>query len=714
MGSNLNKISSLFSHVGDVILFKSIRRGLTLTIPILLIGSFCIILLNLPISPYQDFITSIPLLISFLLSIHAITFGAFSLYVAISISLSYAQIYAEKHGDFFVQGAPFAALGAYLLLVGLGSEDFSVAVFSTQSLFIAIVSSLGASALYCSIMHRPGRYRRLYGNATDTLFNRALASIFPIVIVVLLAAVVNMAVSLTFGVSSVDELFFRGVSSFFPSDTSSLSSGLLYLFLNNVMWFFGIHGGNMLAGVATNVFVPGTALNAELIASGAEPSAVITKTFLDTFASIGGAGALFSLLLAVLFFGRHRNMKRLSRLGAAPVLFNINEIMLFGLPVIWNPFFLIPLLVVPLVNLVIAYGATIAGLVPYVTVDVSWITPPFIGGYLATQSYAGAILQLVNIVVGMLIYLPFLRIFEKSLKRTEKNEFEGLLSRFKQSELERDRLLLTTLPGTIGHLVRALSEDLRRAIDEGTFDLYYQPQFNIDDDAVGAEALLRWNHPVHGMMYPPLVVGLAEETGLINKLERKVLLRGLDAAKEVQDLALEGKLWPTFSISVNATSRALQNEDFINEVIEGVKKRGLDPGRLIIEATEHEALHMTEDTTGLLRRLTDAGIPLAIDDFSMGQTSFKYLETSSFSIVKLDGGIARGVMGNARSAEIVASITKLSQQLSFKVLSEYVETSEQRDQLKELGCLYFQGYLYSPAVPFKDMITLVQKEKPGS
>jgi lactose/cellobiose-specific phosphotransferase system IIC component len=679
-----------------------------LTIPILLIGSFCVVFLNLPVPAYQDLIAEFPLFTDFLLAVHFVTLGVFSLYVAFSISVSYTQVYAEKHGDFFTQGAPFAAVGSYLALVGIGSENFAISVLSTRSLFVAIFASLLATVIYCRIIHRPTRYHRTYSSAADSFFNRALTAVFPVIIVVLTATAINSAISFAFGVDSFEELFFIGISSFFPADTDSLGSGILYLFLNNLMWFFGIHGGNMLDGVAQDIFLPGTALNAELIAAGESATHVITKTSLDVFASIGGAGALLSLLLAVLIFGRHRNMKKLSGYAAAPMVFNISEVMLFGLPVIWNPTMIIPFILVPIVNIVITYFAMTLGLVPYVTVETSWITPPIFGGYFATGSIAGAVLQAVCLVVGMFIYLPFLRLYEKTLEMSEKNEYQGLLSRFQEAEFDRGNLVLTTLPGTLGLLVRALSEDLRRAINEKNFDLYYQPQFDINDKGVGAEALLRWNHPVHGMMYPPLIVRLAEEIGMIEELESAVLEKALEDAQQAQRIANAGMIDKKFAISVNSTARALQNVSFVNKAISGVEERNLDSGRLVIEATEHDALTLNKTTTSLLTKLVDAGIPLAIDDFSMGHTSFKYLETSTFSIVKLDGSIARGVMENARYAEIVSAITRLSEQLNFLVLAEYVETREQRDLLHELGCTYFQGYLYSPAVPFEEMLEIVK------
>ena len=446
------------------------------------------------------------------------------------------------------------------------------------------------------------------------------------------------------------------------------------------MWFFGIHGGNMLDGVAQSVFVPGTAANAAALAAGGEPVQIVTKTFLDVFASIGGAGALLSLLAAILLFGRRRSARRLSAFAAVPMCFNISEIMLFGLPVVWNPALFVPFIAV------VSYAAMAAGLVPPVVVDVSWTTPPLVGGYVATGSPAGAVLQLACIALGTVLYLPFLRRYERLADAHARVQYDALLSSFQDDERAGRSVELVTAAGSLGAVARSLAEDVRAAVDAGAFELRYQPQFDADGRAVGAEALLRMEHPVYGWLYPPLVIELARVAGAGGELERAVFERALADAQAAEALAHAGELDAGFS------------------VIDAFRARGLDAGRVVVEATEREALLWDAGAHDLLRRVADAGMPLAIDDFSMGRTSFQYLETSVFSVVKLDGTIAKGVMENERYAEIVSSIADLSEHLGFTVLAEYVETAEQRDVLKTLGCSYFQGYLYAPALPFDEMV----------
>lgn len=699
----LDKVDALFARLEDVMAFQAIRQGLILTIPVLLVGSFCLIFLNLPLAPYQDALAGAPRVEGLLDLVYDGTMGIFSLYVSVAVALRYANACAERFGGFFVQGAPFAALAAYLMSVGFGTEGFDPIVLSTRSLFIAIVCGLASSVLYCRLV-RLRRTRRLYGDSLDNVFNQAVSGLLPIAAVIALFGAANAAVAALSGSSCIEQLFFDSVSALFPLATATLGSGLLYLFLNNVMWFFGIHGGNMLDGVAQSVFVPGTAANAAALAAGGEPVQIVTKTFLDVFASIGGAGALLSLLAAILLFGRRRSARRLSAFAAVPMCFNISEIMLFGLPVVWNPALFVPFIAVPLVNMVVSYAAMAAGLVPPVVVDVSWTTPPLVGGWVATGSPAGAVLQLACIVLGTVLYLPFLRRYERLADAHARVQYDALLSSFQDDERAGRSVELVTAAGSLGAVARSSAEDVRAAVDAGAFELRYQPQFDADGRAVGAEALLRMEHPVYGWLYPPLVIELAREAGAGGELERAVFERALADAQAAEALAHAGELDAGFSVSVNATATMLQDEAAVGFVIDAFRARGLDAGRVVVEATEREALLWDAGAHDLLRRVADAGMPLAIDDFSMGRTSFQYLETSVFSVVKLDGTIAKGVMENERYAEIVSSIADLSEHLGFTVLAEYVETAEQRDVLKTLGCSYFQGYLYAPALPFDEMV----------
>lgn len=705
----IGKIISWFYRSEGKLAFISLRQGLAYTTPVLLIGSFCLVILNFPVPSYQEFIAGGPFLIQVLEILYQATMGILPLYVSAGIAIAYARIYEERYSNVFAIGAPFASVGSYLILCGFGNPGFTIEVLGSQSLFIAVICGLGAAALYCTYARRTKNVVRYTGTTGDRFFDHISSSVPPITLIVLLAALINTAAIYIFPVTSFEALVYAAINSLFSPGASILDNSVLYVFLGSVFWFFGFHGANMFEGAAQALLVPGTQENAALIASGMDPINIMTKAFLDAFVFIGGAGALISLLLAIFFFGRRRSIRRLGYVSTIPTIFNINETLLFGLPIVWNPVLGIPFILVPLVNLCISYFATVFGLVPYVTVDVSWTTPPILGGYLVTGSIAGSILQIVNIIIGMFIYLPFLRFYEKVVEGNERNVYEKLFDRLRQSETRKEPIVLTDLSGRIGSTARTLANDLEYALEEGALEMYFQPQFDTEKKIVGAESLLRWKHPTYGMIYPPLVVKLADEKGILVNLEKEVLRMSLDAAERIKELIDEKAISGRITVSVNVSATFLQNGSSVSAFLAEYEQRDIDPRWFIIEATEQDALVLDDSTYDILTRLSTAGVDLAIDDFSMGHASYRYLESSIFDFVKLDGGLVKGIMDNKRFAAVVASIARLAAKLDLIILAEFVETDEQMHKLKEMGCVYFQGYLVSPAVPFDDFIAAIKR-----
>ena len=155
--------------------------------------------------------------------------------------------------------------------------------------------------------------------------------------------------------------------------------------------------------------------------AGEAPTNILTKEFFDCFVLIGGCGTTISLLLAIIIFSKNSSRRNMGYTAAIPMIFNINELMVFGLPIIFNPIMLIPFLATPLVCYSLSYASIATGIVPMITNEVEWTTPIILGGYTATGSVNGAILQVVNVIVGVLIYAPFVRILDKySTKEMQK------------------------------------------------------------------------------------------------------------------------------------------------------------------------------------------------------------------------------------------------------------------------------------------------------
>ena len=285
---------------------------------------------------------------------------------------------------------------------------------------------------------------------------------------------------------------------------------------------------------------------------------------------------------------------------------------------------------------------------------------------------------------------------------------EELVGIMKKAEEEKADIEILSVPGSVGALAKCLAADLNSAIDHDEIELYYQLQYDSEYNCIGAETLMRYKHPIHGYMYPPLIVKIASEAKILGKLER-YLFRW--AAHDYRRLkAITDK---RYKISVNVTISTLFEKDFIPFLYELKRRYNIRDKEMCIEITEQMAITSDVDFESALTGIRELGFMIAIDDFSMGSTSIKYLQNNHFDMVKLDGAIVREMMSNERSKEIILSIVRLAQSLNFMVLAEFVETEEQIDELKKIGVHYYQGYYFSKAVRVDDFLHVLIDEREG-
>jgi EAL domain-containing protein (putative c-di-GMP-specific phosphodiesterase class I) len=470
------------------------------------------------------------------------------------------------------------------------------------------------------------------------------------------------------------------------------------------LWFFGIHGSNVLKNVIDGLFLSGVSENVAAVEMGRIPTEILTRPFWDFFVLIGGCGATISLMVAILLFGKRKSTRKLSKIALIPMLFNINELMTFGLPIIYNPSMLIPFILVPIVLFAISYVAMATGFVPVTMHNVNWTTPVIISGYLATGSIRGSILQVVNIAVGALIYRPFVIRYEKRQAENAIRLYGELVAKLKTSEEAVSPVVLTELSGKLGRLARDIAAELEMALENDGITMYYQPQYDDKKQYIGAEALMRWNHPVYGMVYPPLAIKLATECGFLCKLEEWVFDRAVKDGKTILEQTGVRK-----KISINASATTVRSAEFFEIAKKLADEHSLQKGDVCFEITEQTAL-LSSKGTSVFDKLSDVkalGYSLAIDDFSMGHTSIKYLQDNQFDIVKLDGVLIKNIQSNKRDYEIVKSIVSMSDSLGFEVIAEFVETEAQMQILAEIGCKRYQGYLFSPAVPCEKLVEIL-------
>ena len=683
--------------------FRSVRKGFTLTIPFLLIGSFALIFLSLPFSGYQALLKASHLSHFFRL-IYDATFGFMSVMVVLGISYAYAtesQAYSKTMMNPFI--VSIVALISFFAISGVGKNTFSLTHLGTSGIFTALVTASLSSHIYIRLFSIKHLRLKSFTDGIDSTFGESIAAIFPATITITLFAGFGQYLS-SLGHLDLQTLISAKMTTIFSNLGNTLPSGLLFIFLIHFFWFFGLHGNNMLETVAQNVFVPALYANQSLLAQGLPAQNVLTKTFFDTFVIMGGAGATLCLLCAILIFGQQKNLKRHGRLSALPALFNINELMIFGIPIVMNPVFLVPFIGLPLLLTLTSYAAIKSGFVPYTAHTVEWTTPIFLSGYTATHSITGSFLQLFNLVLGTLCYAPFIKFSEKRTEIRSKRNIGELIDTFIEHEQRGEIMPLLSRRDALGNIARLLAAELESDLLQNNLAFHYQPQVDENGQVFGIEALIRWHHKSYGYIYPPLIIALIEEGESLGPFDTWL---AETISSDWQTLNQNG--YRNLTLSVNASARQLEDTMLVTAITSALEKQKIPFNQLIIEITEQVALSGSKKVHSTLNTISQIGIGLAMDDFGMGHSSLMYLKDHTFNSVKLDKVLVQDILTSDTTADIVASIVYLSQSQHFSITAEYVENEMQRDKLRALGCLHFQGYLYSKALPIEELCHYLQE-----
>jgi diguanylate cyclase (GGDEF)-like protein/PAS domain S-box-containing protein len=253
-----------------------------------------------------------------------------------------------------------------------------------------------------------------------------------------------------------------------------------------------------------------------------------------------------------------------------------------------------------------------------------------------------------------------------------------------------------------------LESDLRRAVEFEEFELFYQPIVKLETGKIsGFEALLRWRHPVRGMVSPLEFITVAEETGLIIPIGTWVLRQ---ACRQLSKWQAEYHTDVPLTISVNLSARQFRQNDLVDQVKRILRETKLSPECLRLEITESVVMEDAEVATAMLRQLRSLNVQLSIDDFGTGYSSLSYLHRFPINILKIDRSFIGRMCQEEESLGIVETIVILASKLKMRVVAEGIETSEQWTMLRDLRCEYGQGYLFSEPVPQEAATTLLGDE----
>lgn len=255
-------------------------------------------------------------------------------------------------------------------------------------------------------------------------------------------------------------------------------------------------------------------------------------------------------------------------------------------------------------------------------------------------------------------------------------------------------------------LERILMEnEMRKAIEQEQFQIYYQPKIDIATSAMtGMEALVRWVHPELGIIPPNRFIPIAEETGMILALGEWIL----------KQACKQNKIWHdqgyTLKVSVNLSARQIYQKDLVEMIKEILQETNLSPNWLELEITESIFVKM-EEATAVLQQIRDIGIQISIDDFGTGYSSFSYIKSLPVDTIKIDASFIRDIHHNQESQAIVRAIVTIAQSLNMNVIAEGIELHDQVVALKENGCDHGQGYLFSKPLPTDDFDQFLRQEQ---
>jgi diguanylate cyclase (GGDEF)-like protein/PAS domain S-box-containing protein len=250
-----------------------------------------------------------------------------------------------------------------------------------------------------------------------------------------------------------------------------------------------------------------------------------------------------------------------------------------------------------------------------------------------------------------------------------------------------------------------MENELRKAIEHHQFQLYYQIQVGHTGEALGAEALIRWQHPERGQISPFDLIPLAEQTGLILPIGQWVL----DTACAQLKIWQQNPLTQHLIIAVNVSAKQFHQDDFVEQVLATMARHDINPTRLKLELTESILVENINDIINKMNALSKIGVCFSLDDFGTGYSSLQYLKKLPLNQLKIDQSFVRDIISDNNDRAIVCTIITMAQSLEINVIAEGVETVEQRQYLLDNGCMHYQGYLFGKPLPIDEFEALLKK-----
>ncbi|WP_462174086.1 EAL domain-containing protein [Pseudoalteromonas xiamenensis] len=471
-------------------------------------------------------------------------------------------------------------------------------------------------------------------------------------------------------------------------DSSIVELTAQRMLLSHAFWFVGVHGDN-----TYNLLFDSRFLTEDILPG------ISAKTFYDTFVLIGGTGCFVGLVLAAMLLPKRSHERHIAFLSIPFSVFNFCEIILYGLPIFLNPILMIPFFLTPIFNFVVAYWVLDAGWIPFNDIEISWMTPTLVNGWIVGSSWHAVALQGFLILVNTAIYYPFLswhhhRVnYQQSLEQL--SEQLALTDAFNMQQ-ESKYIARQSEQGHINKEIRAVITELSR----GTLMLYYQPQvYSATTTCCGFEALLRLKTKDGKVVGPYFldVLGAHHQSVLID-------LWVIDtAAKDLERFQQVG-LKPCISINLHPDS--LLKDDIVNRIIRRFKRY---PKQLIIEVVESSYLSDRVNFIHHIEKLREHFIETALDDFGSGYSSLSMLADLPVNLVKLDKQFLDRC-DSSSGCTLYSNVVKLLHDQGHRLVAEGVESHKQYEYVKSLGIEKIQGWYFEKALPLNEAIDFINRD----
>lgn len=419
----------LAERIGKNKYLIAIRDGFLLSMPLLIVGSFFLLIANFPIPGWVGFWARIfgDNWTTYFAKPTDATFSIMAILAVIGIGYSFAdQMNTDKLFGAAISLVSWFLIMPYEIVVKINDVDNTVSGIplgwvGSRGIFVGIICAFMAVHIYAWV-DKKGWVIKMPDGVPPTVV-KSFAALIPAGASVLVFFVINIVFALTPYENAFNFIFKILQSPLLILGNTLPAMVIAYIFLH-LFWFFGVNGGSVVGAVFNPILQTLSAENLNSFQAGLPLPNIISQQFQDLFATFGGAGSTLSLLIAMMLFCQSKRIKQLGKLAFIPGIFGINEPIIFGLPIVLNPTILIPFMLVPTINIIISYFCMYIGLVPFCSgVAIPWTMPVVISGFLST-GWQGAVLQLLLLILGVFLYMPFIKMMDKQYLTDEQHAKE--------------------------------------------------------------------------------------------------------------------------------------------------------------------------------------------------------------------------------------------------------------------------------------------------